>query len=132
MESFAVPSAVAAMWAGIVCIVLIGNYFAYKRRASRDRLLEKLAEHGQPLPPDAFADRQERNPFTSAFTLISVGVALALFFWAMTGGGGRFTGEAGVPDWLPVLGAFPFLIGVARLVGALADRRKPEKMRPPE
>ena len=127
MESFAAASAVTAMWAGIVCIVLIGNYFSYKRRASRDRLLEKLVEHGQALPPDAFGNRQDRNPFTIAFMLMSVGVAIALFFWALAGGGGRFTGEPGVPVWLPVFGAFPFLIGLARLFGALADRRKPEK-----
>jgi len=118
-----VPTAV--LWAGVVCIVLIGNYFSYKRRESRDRLLEKLAERGQPLPPNAFAEWRDRNSFTSSFILISMGVAVALFFWALSGGGGRFTGEAGVPDWLPVLGVFPILIGIARLAGALADRRKP-------
>ena len=127
MGSFWLPTAISIVWGGIVCIVLIGNYFGYKRRASRDRLLEKLAEHGQALPPDAFGDSTDRNPLTTAFTLMSVGVAVALFFWAMAGGGGRFAGDAGVPQWLPVLGAFPFLMGAARLFGALADRRKPDK-----
>jgi hypothetical protein len=127
MGSFWWPTVV--MWVGIVCIVLIGNYFAYKRRASRDRLLEKLAEHGQPLPADLFGDRQDRNPFTVAFVLMSAGISVGLFFWALAGAGGRFAGEAGVPHWLPVLGVFPFLVGVARLLGAFADRRaeKPEK-----
>ena len=127
MGSFWLPTAISIVWGGIVCIVLIGNYFGYKRRASRDRLLEKLAEHGQALPPDAFGDRQDRNPFTISFILMSVGIATALFFWALAGGGGRFAGEPGVPVWLPVFGVFPFLVGVARLLGALADRRKPEK-----
>jgi hypothetical protein len=114
------------MWFGIVCIVLIGNYFSYKRRASRDRMLEKFAEHGQPLPPQLLAElgnRQDRNPFTVAFVIMAVGVAVALFFWALAGAGGRFVGEAGVPHWLPVLGVFPFLVGLAKLLGAFADRR---------
>jgi len=130
MESLEGPTAV--LWIGIICIVLIGNYFAYKRRASRDRMLEKFAEHGQPLPPALMAELgggQDRNPFTSAFILMSVGISIALFFWAMTGGGGLFGGEPGVPSWLPVFGVFPFLIGLAKLLGAIADRRgeKPEK-----
>jgi len=130
MGSLEGPTAI--MWGGIVCIVLIGNYFSYKRRASRDRLLEKFAEHGQPLPPWLMAElgnRQDRNPFTSSFILLGVGIAVALFFWALAGAGGRFVGEAGVPNWLPVLGVFPFLVGVAKLLGAIADRRleKPEK-----
>ena len=128
MGSLWLPTAV--MWAGVIGIVLIGNYFGYKRRASRDRLLEKLAEQGQPLPPDAFGG--DRNPFTAAFILMSVGLSAALFFWAMTGGGGRFTGEPGVPNWLPVLGCFPFLLGVAKLFGAFADRRKPRDVSLPE
>lgn len=120
------------LWTAVICIVLIGNYFGYKRRASRDRMLEKFAEHGQPLPPWLMAelgDRQDRNPFTSAFVLIAAGVAVALFFLAMTGGGEWFTAEKGVPNWLPALGVFPFLVGVAKLLGAIADRRgeKPEK-----
>ena len=75
MGSLWLPTAI--LWGGIVCIVLIGNYFSYKRRASRDRLLEKLIEHSQALPPDAFGDRQDRNPFTIAFILMSVGIASA-------------------------------------------------------
>ena len=127
MESLEGPTAV--LWIGIICIVLIGNYFSYKRRASRDRMLEKFAEHGQPLPPwlmSELGDRQDRNPFTSAFVLIAAGVAVALFFWAMTGGAG-FKGEPGVPNWLPALGVFPFLIGVAKLFGAFADRRTEDR-----
>jgi len=127
MESFWGPTLV--LWLGIVCIVLIGNYFSYKRRASRDRMLEKLAEHGHALPPELFYDQRDRNPFTSSFILLGVGIAIGLFFWALTGAGGRFAGEAGVPHWLPVFGVFPFLVGVAKLLGAFADRRteKPEK-----
>ena len=129
MESLEGPTAV--LWIGIICIVLIGNYFNYRKRASRDRMLEKFAEHGQSLPPALIAELgggPDRNPFTSAFILMSVGISIALFFWAMTGGSALFRGEPGVPNWLSALGAFPFLIGVAKLLGAIAERRA----RPPE
>ena len=123
-------------WAAIVLIVYIGNYFGYKRRESRDRLLEKLVEQGQSLPPPVLAEllgslrgRNDPNSFAFNFVLMGAGIAIALFFWAMTGGSGLFRGEPGVPNWLPAIGAFPFLVGAARLLGTLADRRpeKPEK-----
>jgi hypothetical protein len=117
----------ALFWTAIIFIVLIGNYFTYKRRASRDRMIEKLAEHGQsamlPQLLESLGEQNERNSFTVGFVLIGVGVALALFFWAMTGGSGLVAGEPGVPKWLPAVGLFPFVVGLAKLLGTMADRR---------
>jgi hypothetical protein len=48
-------------------------------------------------------------------------VALALFFWAMSGGGNIFEGDR-VPSWLPFVGIFPFMIGLARLLAGVFDR----------
>jgi hypothetical protein len=124
------PSMGTIFWTAIVFIVWIGNYFNYKRRASRDRALEKLVEHGQSLPPSAMPEllaslreQDDGNPFTVGFVLIGIGVALALFFWAMAGGGGLFAGEPDVPKWLPAVGLFPFVVGIAKLLGTVADRR---------
>ena len=121
------PSMGTIFWTAIVFIVWIGNYFNYKRRASRDRMIEKLAEHGQtamlPQLLESLGEQSERNSFTIGFVLIGAGVALALFFWAMTGGGGLVAGEQGVPKWLPAVGLFPFVVGFAKLLGTMADRR---------
>ena len=39
-------------WGALVLIVFISAYFRYRTRASRHRLVEKLAEKGQPLSPE--------------------------------------------------------------------------------
>ena len=39
-------------WGALVLIVLISSYFRYRTRASRHRMIEKLAEHGQSVSPD--------------------------------------------------------------------------------
>jgi hypothetical protein len=50
------------------------------------------------------------------------GVALALFFWAMQGWGNPFIGEH--IGWLPAIGLFPFMTGLARVLSAAFDRPK--------
>jgi len=39
-------------WGAIVLIVLFSSYFRYRTRASRHRMMEKLAEHGQSVSPE--------------------------------------------------------------------------------
>ena len=39
-------------WGAVVLIVLISSYFRYRTRASRHRMLEKLAEKGQAVTPE--------------------------------------------------------------------------------
>ena len=113
-------------WGAIVLIVFAANFFSYRTQASRHRMMETLAEKGQPIPPELLANpRYYRhsygNPVQSGIFLMCIGVALAVFFWAMGGGGTLFDGDR-MPNWLPVIGIFPFMIGVARLLGALFDR----------
>jgi hypothetical protein len=62
-----------------------------------------------------------RNPTQSGIFLMCVGIALAIFFWAMGGGGDFFVGDH-MPNWLPVIGIFPFMVGLARLLGGMFDR----------
>ena len=47
-------------WGALVLIVLISSYFRYRTRASRHRMMEKLAEHGQSVSPELI-DRIERG-----------------------------------------------------------------------
>jgi uncharacterized protein DUF6249 len=120
-------SVVAVFWIAILGIVFVGNFFRYRERASRYRAIEKMAEAGQQVPPDMLYGRYRDgyrghgSPIWSGVYLMCIGVALFLFFWAMTGGGNYFDGEH-FPNWLPFVGIFPFMIGVARLLAGLFDR----------
>jgi hypothetical protein len=42
----------AIFWGAIVRIVFISNFFGYREHTSRHRMPEKLAEKGQPIPPE--------------------------------------------------------------------------------
>ncbi|HEY2071434.1 MAG TPA: DUF6249 domain-containing protein [Rhizomicrobium sp.] len=122
-------SVVAIFWIAIVAIVFFGNFFRYRERASRYRAIEKMAEKGQTVPPEMLMgggryrerDDHYRSPIWSGVYLMCIGVALFIFFWAMDGGGMPFAGD-NRGDWLPFIGIFPFMIGVARLLAGLFDR----------
>ena len=118
---------VIIFWAAIAIIVVAVSFFSYRAQASHHRMLEKLAEKGQPIPPELLAgggrdNPRYRSPIQSGVTLMCIGIALAIFFWAMGGGGAIFDGDR-MPNWLPVIGIFPFMIGLARLLGGMFDRR---------
>src|ERR1700744_5590960 len=98
-------------WGAIVLIVVVGNFFSYKTQESRHRMMEKMAEKGQPVPPDlmvnsgrdyGYRSYRYRSPIQSGIFLMCVGVALAVFFWAMNGGGDLLNGDR-MPNWLPVI-----------------------------
>ena len=117
-------------WGAIVLIVVVSNFFSYRAQASRHRMMETLAEKGQPIPPEYIAGRggddyyryRYRNPIQSGIFLMCIGIALAVFFWAMTGGGAPIDQYGHMPSWLPVVGVFPFMVGLARFLGGLFDR----------
>ena len=116
-------------WGAIVLFVLIGSYFKYKTRSSQHRMMERLAEKGQTLSPELLSSlgngHGDRNSVSGAIILMFIGIAIAVFFWAMGGGGYLFEGEH-IPNWLPVIGIFPFAIGLGRLIGMIFER-KPRK-----
>lgn len=112
-------------WGAIVLIVVVGNYFSYRGQASRHRMMETLAEKGQPIPPELLSSRHSNrsgSPIQSGIFLMCIGVALAIFFWAMSGGGNFMDEHGHMPNWLPVIGIFPFMVGLARLLGGIFDR----------
>ncbi|MBV8976052.1 MAG: hypothetical protein JO261_01445 [Alphaproteobacteria bacterium] len=115
------------MWVAIVIVVVVVNYFSFKSQQSRHRLMETLAEKGQTIPPDfMIAGRgyhRVHSPIQSGLFLMCIGIALAVFFWAMNGGGNLFEAHGHMPNWLPAVGIFPFMVGLARFLGGLFDRR---------
>jgi len=121
---------VAIFWIAVVLIVFFGSFFSYRERVSRHRMIETLAEKGQPIPPEYFA-RSRRyygrygSPIGSGIYLMCVGVALFVFLWAMTGGGYPFDTEFGSHNWLPFVAVFPFMVGVGRVLAGLFDRPPP-------
>jgi hypothetical protein len=131
--SFSIPP-FAVFWIVILLIVIVTSFFRHQSRTAKYRLMEKLAEKGQTLSPELLGSlasgnvrdyERFANPIGSGIFLMCIGIALAIFFWALGGGGNFFQGEH-VPNWLPVIGIFPFMIGLARLLSALTDRRPPK------
>jgi len=120
-------SILAVIWGAILLLVFIVMLFSYLGRRSKYRMLERLAEKGQTLSPEMLAGLSNgngrsaggKNPVSSGIFLMCIGVALAIFFWGMDGFSNPFQGG----DFLPVIGIFPFMVGLARVLGARADRR---------
>jgi hypothetical protein len=118
-------------WGAILLIVFVTSLFRYLESSSRYRAIEKMAEKGQSVPPEMLSydrryDRRTwryQHPAVSGIYLMCIGVALAVFFWAMQGGG--WISDSHMDNWLPVIGIFPFMVGLARLLSAGFDRRPP-------
>ncbi len=43
------------LWIALILIVFVSSFFRYRTRASRHRMLEKLAEKGQAISPELLA-----------------------------------------------------------------------------
>lgn len=119
-------------WLAIVAVVFIAGLFQYLERSSRYRAIERMAEKGQTVPPEMFSrlprDRyswRNSHPVASGIFLMCIGVALAVFLWAVQGGGNPFF-DGHANNWLPVVGIFPFMTGLARVLAAAFERRPPE------
>jgi hypothetical protein len=117
-------------WFLIFLIPIVAIIFNAVTRMVRYQALAKLAESGKPIPPELFKAREidnsgPNNPVRSGFVLMAVGAGVAFLRWAMTGAGGHVQSlfPAHNMDWLPAVGAIPFLIGVALLLSAIFERR---------
>lgn len=128
-------------WVAIAIIVVARSYFRNQARMARYRMMEALAREGKPIPPEMMMESRRSgwdhsweygwNKHFSVghgIMLMCIGVALAGFFWALSGGNGMFHDED-VPNWLPFVGAFPFMIGLGRVIIALTAPRgdKPQQ-----
>ena len=109
----------------VLAIVISCLYFRYKNRTAKYRLIEKMMEQGQTLPPEALeslsksfgqSEKSPRSDFGSAIYQILIGVGLAVFFWALCA-------YTHAPYFLIAIGVFPFVIGLARLITIFYDKR---------
>lgn len=122
----------AVFWMAIVAIVFVSTFFSYRERASRNRMIQTLVEKGQPIPPELLEEARRRpgrsrSPFSSGIYLMCIGIAIAVFLWAMSSGVPMFEGER-IPNWIPFVGIFPFMIGFARFVSGFLERpREPQE-----
>ncbi len=125
IEGFVV---VATMFWTVIGIILVANgYFIYQVRMARYRVMQTLAEKGQPVPPELFVGPRRSAPvgmMRGAIVLISLGVAFAIFFWSMTAQS-MFHGPIENAQWLPAIAAFPLGIGFALWLMAMFERRAP-------
>jgi hypothetical protein len=121
-------------WVLVFAVPIVSIVMGSLSRMARYRALSKLAEQGKPIPPELMSSRDEHGGIVSRGTLrggivmICVGIGLAVFFWAMSGAGGLVhgVGHNEEMDWLPAIGAIPFMIGVGLVVSAAVDRRRPD------
>lgn len=123
-------AATAVFWLAVAVIAVSASFFSYRSRAARYRMLESLAEKGQPLPADLLSTLADANPGPRAtlrggIILVCIGSALAFFLWAMTSP--AFDGPIVHLSWLPAIGAFPIMIGLGLLIIAIFDRPSPRK-----
>lgn len=95
-------------------------YFVLQHRRERDERLiaaaKHFAERGLPLPPELFSPpppKSEDNALVRAYSLLGIGLGLALMFYTF--------GRPGLMG----IGGLLFCIGVAQLIGLhMAARQK--------
>ena len=120
-------SAAVAFWIVIGIVFVANGYFVYQVRMARYRVMQTLAEKGQPVPVELFNGNLRQAPvglLRGGIVLVCLGLALGTFFWSMTAQS-VFAGPIEHVGWLPTLALFPVMIGVALLLMALLERRRP-------
>jgi Domain of unknown function (DUF6249) len=121
--------ATAVMFWAVIGVILVANgYFIYQVRMARYRVMQTLAEKGQPVPLELFNGPRRAAPvgmLRGAIILLSLGAALSTFLWSMTAQS-IFHGPIENVMWLPTIGLFPMAIGFALLLMAMIERRRPQ------
>jgi hypothetical protein len=112
----------------VVGIVIVANgYFVYQVRMARYRVMQTLADKGEPVPLELFNGPKRQAPvglMRGGIVLVCLGLALGTFFWSMTAQS-IFHGPIVSAQWLPTIALFPLTIGIALLLMAMLERRRP-------
>jgi hypothetical protein len=114
-------------WLVIGAVFVANSYFAHNVRMARYRVMQTLADKGQPVPLELL--NQPGKPGGSSpvwlmrggLVLISIGGALSIFFWSMSAQS-IFHGPIESGQWLPTIGLFPLSIGIALVLLARHER----------
>ena len=115
-------------WATIGFVFVVNGYFVYQVRMARYRVMQTLADKGQPVPLELFSGPRRAAPVgmtRGGIVMVAIGISLMMFFWSMTAQS-IFHGPIESASWLPTIGFLPFMIGVALLVMAMIERRQPQ------
>lgn len=115
-------------WVVIGIVIIANGFFIWQARMARWRVMQTLADKGQPVPVELFHGpmRQASVGLLRGGTiLVALGVALGVFFWSMTAQS-IFHGPITDASWLPTIALFPIMIGVALLIMSMFDRRRPQ------
>lgn len=93
-----------------VIIVMLVLRSRERRRRMQHEVVMKLAEKGQPVPPELFLeqsqadDRKKKSDLSSGLSLIGIGLGLAVALY--------LNGDQDMVGWVLI----PFFIGAARLI----------------
>jgi hypothetical protein len=117
-------------WVLIFAIPIVAIVFSSLEKMNRVRVLGKLAERGQTIPPELFRDIREPHgrghTLRGGIVTMFVGIGLAAMLWAMTGASGHVHGLMDPTlDWLPAVGAIPFAVGVGLIIASFFERKDP-------
>jgi hypothetical protein len=121
-----IVAAVVAFWVVIGIVLVANGYFVYQVRMARYRVMQTLADKGQPVPVELFTGVLRQAPvglIRGGIIMTCLGLALGTFLWAMTAQS-VFAGPIQNVGWLPTVALFPIMIGVALLLMAMFDRRR--------
>jgi hypothetical protein len=114
-------------WFAIASVIIAVLYFRYRTRADRMKVLQTLAEKGQPIPQELLtgalgsSGTSPPNYITRGIVLISIGLAMIVFFTVAVSA--IFGGIHGDNLTAPFLGAFPLFLGLAYLGIGVYQRR---------
>ena len=115
-----VPIISVVMVFAIPIVAIVGGLVYANRRARlQQELLMKLAESGQPLPPEILnsalfqgAHRSARRPLRGPLVVMAAGLGTGLYGWLLHN------------ESLAGAGLIPLLIGIAMLIPALIEMRR--------